>query len=60
MPRVACQAWVDRSLPGQLQLLFYCAFGERSAMTVHAAQDAGLSSARHIKGGMDAWKKAAE
>jgi rhodanese-related sulfurtransferase len=40
--------------------LFYCAFGERSAMTVHAAQDAGLSSARHIKGGMDAWKKAAE
>src|SRR6202166_3480450 len=29
-------------------LLFYCAFGERSAMAVQAAQDAGLSSARHI------------
>ena len=42
------------------QLLFYCAFGERSAMAVQAAQDAGLTSARHIEGGMDAWKKAAE
>jgi rhodanese-related sulfurtransferase len=39
-------------------LLFYCAFGERSAMAVQAAQDAGLTSARHIEGGMDAWKKA--
>jgi len=40
-------------------LVFYCAFGERSAMAVQAAQDAGLTSARHIEGGMDAWKKAA-
>jgi sulfur dioxygenase len=39
------------------QLLFFCAFGERSAMAVQAAQDAGLTSARHIEGGMDAWKK---
>jgi glyoxylase-like metal-dependent hydrolase (beta-lactamase superfamily II)/rhodanese-related sulfurtransferase len=39
-------------------LLFYCAFGERSAMAVQAAQDAGLTTARHIEGGMDAWKKA--
>jgi len=39
------------------QLLFYCAFGERSAMAVQAAQDAGLTTARHIEGGMDAWKK---
>jgi glyoxylase-like metal-dependent hydrolase (beta-lactamase superfamily II)/rhodanese-related sulfurtransferase len=43
--------------PGK-ELLFYCAFGERSAMAVQAAQDAGLSSARHIEGGLDAWKKA--
>jgi rhodanese-related sulfurtransferase len=28
-------------------------------MAVQAAQDAGLTSARHIEGGMDAWKKAA-
>ncbi|HTU54935.1 MAG TPA: MBL fold metallo-hydrolase [Acetobacteraceae bacterium] len=40
------------------QLLFYCAFGERSAMAVQAAQDAGLSSVRHIEGGMGAWKRA--
>jgi len=39
-------------------ILFYCAYGERSAMAVQAAQDAGLASARHIAGGMDAWKKA--
>jgi sulfur dioxygenase len=42
---------------GGKQLLFYCAFGERSAMAVQAAQDAGLTSARHIQGGVDAWKK---
>jgi sulfur dioxygenase len=40
------------------RLVFYCAFGERSAMAVQAAQDAGLASACHIQGGMDAWKKA--
>ena len=40
------------------QLLFYCAFGERSAMAVQAAQDVGMSSARHIQGGIDAWRKA--
>ncbi len=39
-------------------LLFYCAFGERSAMAVQAAQDAGLTTARHIEGGIDAWKAA--
>jgi glyoxylase-like metal-dependent hydrolase (beta-lactamase superfamily II)/rhodanese-related sulfurtransferase len=40
------------------RVLFYCAFGERSAMAVQAAHDAGLSSACHIQGGIDAWKKA--
>jgi len=39
------------------RLLFYCAFGERSAMAVQAAQDAGLATACHIQGGIDAWKK---
>ena len=43
--------------PGK-RLLFYCAFGERSAMAVQAAQDAGLTTACHIEGGIDAWKKA--
>jgi glyoxylase-like metal-dependent hydrolase (beta-lactamase superfamily II)/rhodanese-related sulfurtransferase len=40
------------------RLLFYCAFGERSAMAVRAAHGAGLGSACHLKGGIDAWKKA--
>jgi glyoxylase-like metal-dependent hydrolase (beta-lactamase superfamily II)/rhodanese-related sulfurtransferase len=40
------------------RIIFYCAFGERSAMAVRAAQDAGVNSARHIEGGIDAWKKA--
>lgn len=40
------------------RLLFYCAFGERSAMAVQCAQDAGLSSACHLQGGLAAWKAA--
>ena len=40
------------------RIIFYCAFGERSAMAVRAAQDAGLTSAAHIQGGIDAWKRA--
>lgn len=40
------------------RLLFYCAFGERSAMAVRAAHDAGLEKACHVHGGIDAWKKA--
>jgi glyoxylase-like metal-dependent hydrolase (beta-lactamase superfamily II)/rhodanese-related sulfurtransferase len=39
------------------KLLFYCAFGERSAMAVQAARQAGLGTACHIHGGIDAWKK---
>ena len=40
------------------RIIFYCAFGERSAMAVQAAQDAGLSTTCHINGGLDAWKRA--
>jgi glyoxylase-like metal-dependent hydrolase (beta-lactamase superfamily II)/rhodanese-related sulfurtransferase len=43
---------------GDKRIVFYCAFGERSAMAVQAAQDAGLASTLHIEGGIDAWKKA--
>ena len=38
-------------------LIFYCAYGERSAMAVEAARDAGFGEARHLHGGLDAWKK---
>jgi len=40
------------------KVIFYCAVGERSAMAVQAAQDAGLTSTRHIHGGLVAWKEA--
>jgi sulfur dioxygenase len=40
------------------RLIFYCSFGERSAMAVQAAQAAGLDASRHIDGGMQAWKNA--
>ena len=40
------------------RLVFFCAYGERSAMAVTVAKDAGLGNAAHIAGGMDAWKKA--
>jgi sulfur dioxygenase len=39
-------------------IVFYCAFGERSAMAVQAAHDKGLASARHIEGGMASWLRA--
>jgi sulfur dioxygenase len=40
------------------RIVFYCAFGERSAMSVQAAQDAGMVAALHVEGGIDAWKRA--
>ena len=40
------------------RIVFYCAYGERSAMAVQTAQDAGVTSACHIEGGIAAWKKA--
>jgi rhodanese-related sulfurtransferase len=63
LPYPALEENIGRSgllheLAGGKRLLFYCAYGERSAMAVQAAQDAGLSAACHITGGMEAWKKA--
>lgn len=40
------------------RIVFVCAYGERSAMAVRAATDAGFATAAHLGGGMDAWKKA--
>jgi rhodanese-related sulfurtransferase len=40
------------------RIVFFCAYGERSAMAVNAAKEAGLTTAAHIAGGIDAWKKA--
>jgi glyoxylase-like metal-dependent hydrolase (beta-lactamase superfamily II)/rhodanese-related sulfurtransferase len=40
------------------RIVFFCAFGERSAMAVKAAKEAGIANTVHIAGGIDAWKKA--
>ena len=40
------------------RIVFFCAYGERSAMAVAAAKEAGLTNSAHIAGGIDAWKKA--
>ena len=40
------------------RIVFFCAFGERSAMAVTAAKNNGLTNTAHITGGIDAWKKA--
>ncbi len=41
------------------RLIFYCAYGERSAMAAEAAREAGLTGSCHLKGGLKAWKEAA-
>jgi sulfur dioxygenase len=43
---------------GGKRLIFFCTFGQRSAMAVQAAQDAGLAASRHIRGGLKAWQQA--
>ena len=48
---------VLRSLAKDKRLIFYCAYGERSAMAVQAAQQEGFASSAHIQGGIDAWRK---
>ena len=40
--------------PGK-RLVFYCAYGERSALAVSAAKDRGLENVCHLVGGIKAW-----
>ncbi len=47
----------DEASLGGKRLIFFCAFGERSALAVRSAQEAGLGNVCHIVGGIDAWKK---
>jgi glyoxylase-like metal-dependent hydrolase (beta-lactamase superfamily II)/rhodanese-related sulfurtransferase len=39
------------------RIVFFCAYGERSAMAVQAARDAGLADTAHIDGGIAAIQK---
>lgn len=49
---------VLRQLASSTRLVFYCAYGERSAMAVQAAHKAGLPAAVHLQGGIAAWAQA--
>lgn len=40
------------------RVVFYCAYGERSAMAVQLAREAGIDTSVHLKGGMDTWNRA--
>jgi sulfur dioxygenase len=39
------------------QLIFYCAYGERSALAIQTSEGLGLKGVFHLVGGIDAWKK---
>ena len=43
--------------PGH-RLVYYCAFGERSAMAVDASREGGLGNVCHMIGGIAAWREA--
>ena len=43
--------------PGH-RLVYYCAFGERSAMAVDASRESGLGNVCHMIGGIAAWREA--
>ena len=47
-----------RQMASGKRLIFYCAFGERSALAVRAAMDAGLDDVCHLVGGIKAWTQA--
>ncbi|MGH8246858.1 MAG: MBL fold metallo-hydrolase [Gammaproteobacteria bacterium] len=40
------------------RLVLYCAFGERSALALHSAREAGIKGLRHLAGGMAGWLRA--
>ena len=39
------------------RLVFYCAYGERSAMAAEAARETGIGDACHLLGGLKHWKE---
>lgn len=49
---------VLHGLAQDARLVFYCAYGERSAMAVQAAHQAGLERSAHLEGGLAAWRQA--
>ena len=39
-------------------MVLYCSFGERSALALQAAREAGIENVSHLAGGVQAWTKA--
>jgi rhodanese-related sulfurtransferase len=44
------------ALPKNVDIIFQCGTGKRSAMAVARCQAAGLKHAAHLAGGLQAWK----
>ncbi len=40
------------------RMIYYCAFGERSALAVQTSVEHGIETCSHLAGGLDAWAKA--
>jgi sulfur dioxygenase len=45
------------STTARKRLVYYCAFGERSALAVETSHEMGVGNVCHIVGGMDAWSR---
>ena len=43
-------------MPADADIVFYCQTGGRSARALDLARDAGLTRAKHLRGGFTAWK----
>jgi rhodanese-related sulfurtransferase len=64
-PRGMLEFWIDPASPyakPQFQqdktFVFFCAAGQRSALSTQVAQRMGLAPVAHVEGGFSAWKKA--
>ncbi len=38
------------------EVVFFCAYGERSAIALEMAKEVGFANCKHLKGGINAWK----
>lgn len=61
-PRGMLEFWIDPASPyhkplfaEQVQFVFYCASGWRSALAAQTAKHMGLANVTHLKGGITAW-----
>jgi rhodanese-related sulfurtransferase len=61
-PRGMLEFWIDPQSPyhkplfaEDVQFVFYCASGWRSALAAQTAKSMGLNQVTHLKGGISAW-----